>query len=88
VIENVQADAGLLADLVSQSQSATGSLQVGQATNQLLALGTKQQLQIQQMMAAQYRADAVERARQQQAMEAARENTRRFIGSRDIYTRD
>jgi len=87
VAENVQADAGLLSELVSQSQSATGSLQVGQATNQLIALSTKQQLQIQQMMAAQYRADAIERARQQQALEAARERTRRFIGSPDIYTR-
>ncbi|MBJ7376374.1 P-type conjugative transfer protein TrbJ [Sphingobium sp.] len=88
VVENVQADAGLLSELVSQSQSATGSLQVGQATNQLLALSTKQQLQIQQMMAAQYRADTLERGRQQQALEAARERTKRFIGVRDIYTRD
>jgi P-type conjugative transfer protein TrbJ len=88
VAENVQADAGLLSELVSQSQSATGSLQVGQATNQLLALSTKQQLQIQQMMASQYRADSLERARQQQALEAARERTKRFIGSADIYTRD
>lgn len=88
VVENVQADAGLLSELVSQSQSATGSLQVSQATNQLLALSTKQQLQIQQMMAAQYRADTLERSRQQQALEAARERTRRFIGARDIYTRD
>lgn len=88
VVENVQADSGLLAELVSQSQSATGSLQVSQATNQLIALSTKQQLQIQQMMAAQYRADAIEQARQQQAMEAARERTKRFIGTADIYTRN
>jgi P-type conjugative transfer protein TrbJ len=87
VAENVQADAGLLSELVSQSQNATGSLQVNQATNQLLALSTRQQLQIQQMMAAQYRADAIERARQQQEMEAARLTTERFIGSREIYTR-
>lgn len=88
VVENVQADSGLLAELVSQSQSASGSLQVSQATNQLIALSTKQQLQIQQMMAAQYRADAIEQARQQQAMEAARERTKRFIGTADIYTRN
>lgn len=87
VVENVQADAGLLSELVSQSQSATGSLQAQQATNQLIALSTKQQLQIQNMMAAQYRADALERARQAQALEAARVNTARFIGSPDIYTR-
>ncbi len=88
VAENVQSDAGLLSELVSQSQSATGSLQAQQATNQLIALSAKQQLQIQQMMAAQYRADAIERARQQQDMEAARERTRRFIGSANIYTRN
>jgi len=86
VIDNVQADAGLLSELVSQSQSATGSLQVSQATNQLIALSTKQQLQIQQMMAAQYRADAIERARQQQGLEAARERTSRFVGSANAYT--
>lgn len=88
VVENIEADAGLLSELVAQSQSAEGSLQAAQATNQLIALGTKQQLQIQQMMAAQYRADALERTRQQQAMEAARERTRRFIGSARIYIRN
>ena len=88
VVENVQADSGLLSELVSQSQSASGSLQVSQATNQLIALSTKQQLQIQQMMAAQYRADAIEQARQQQTMEAARERTKRFIGTANIYTRN
>lgn len=88
VIENIEADADLLTELVSQSQSATGSLQAQQATNQLIALSTRQQLQIQQMMAAQYRADAIERARQQQALEAARERTKRFIGTADIYTRN
>src|SRR3546814_20107263 len=87
VVENVQADSGLLAELVSQSQSASGSLQVSQATNQLIALSTKQQLQIQQMMAAQYSADAIEQARQQQAMEAERERQKRFIGADHKYTR-
>lgn len=87
VIENVQADVGLLSELVSQSQSASGSLQAQQATNQLIALSTRQQLQIQNLMAAQYRAEAIERARQAHAMDAAREKSRRFIGSPDIYTR-
>ena len=88
VVENIEADADLLTELVSQSQSATGSLQAQQATNQLIALSTRQQLQIQQMMAAQYRADALERARQQQALKVARERTKRFIGTADIYTRN
>ncbi|MFT4053912.1 MAG: P-type conjugative transfer protein TrbJ [Novosphingobium sp.] len=87
VVENIEADATLLAELVTQSQSAGGSLQVGQATNQLIALSARQQLQIQQMMAAQYRADALERAREQQAMEGAREQSRRFLGSHTLYTR-
>ena len=86
VAENVQADSGLLAQLVSESQAATGGLAAQQATNQLLALSAKQQLQIQAMTAAQYRAEALERARQAQAMEAARATTDRFLGARDIYT--
>lgn len=86
VAENVQADSGLLAQLVSESQAATGGLAAQQATNQLLALSAKQQLQIQNMTAAQYRAEALERARQAQAMEAARATTDRFLGARDIYT--
>lgn len=87
VVENIEADATVLTELVNQSQAAGGSLQVSQATNQLIALSTRQQLQIQQMMAAQYRADALERAREQQAMEAAREQSRRFIGTSTLYTR-
>ncbi|ODU68431.1 MAG: P-type conjugative transfer protein TrbJ [Sphingomonas sp. 66-10] len=87
VVENVGDDAGLLATLVTQSQSAVGSVQVGQAANQLQALAIKQQMQVQQMMAAQYRADALERARQAQALEAARAATRTFIGGSSLYTR-
>ncbi len=87
VTENVQTDSGLLTQLMSQSQGAGGSLQAQQAAGQLTALAVKQQLQIQQMMAAQNRADALERARQAEALEAARTITKRFVGSPDIYTR-
>lgn len=86
VVENVQADRGLLADLVTQSQGAVGSLQAQQATNQLLALSTKQQLQIQNMTAAQFRAETLEQARNAQSEEAARESTSRFLGSGNAYT--
>jgi type IV secretion system protein TrbJ len=86
VVENVRADRGLLADLVTQSQGAVGALQAQQAANQLLALSTKQQLQIQDMMAAQYRAQALEQAREAQAEQAAREATTRFLGSGKAYT--
>jgi len=81
VVENVQADAQTLAELVSRSQGAEGSLQVSQATNQLLALAAKQQFQIQNLMAAQYRAETMEQARRVQAEQEARAATRRFLVS-------
>jgi type IV secretion system protein TrbJ len=81
VAENVQADAGLLAELASTSQHAAGALQVGQAANQLLALGVKQQLQLQNLMAAEFREQSLERARRTQAEEDARAATRRFLGT-------
>ena len=86
VVENVQADGATLSDLVMASQGAVGSLQAQQATNQLLALSTKQQLQIQNLMAAQYRSEALDQARKAQAEEAARAATARFPGSGQAYT--
>ena len=70
----------------ARSQSAQGALQVGQATNQLLALVAKQQFQIQTLMAAQYRADAIERANRTQAQSDAQAATAKFLGSGTAYT--
>jgi P-type conjugative transfer protein TrbJ len=86
VAENVVADSQTLSSLVAKSQGAEGSLQVSQATNQLLALGAKQQFQIQNMMAAQYRAETIERARQAQAQIDAQAATKKFLGSGTAYT--
>jgi type IV secretion system protein TrbJ len=86
VVENVQADGATLSELMTASQGAVGSLQAQQATNQLLALSTKQQLQIQNLMAAQYRSEALDQARKVQAEEAARAATARFLGSGQAYT--
>lgn len=86
VTENVTADAQALSGIVAKSQGAEGSLQAQQATNQLLALAAKQQFQIQNMMAAQYRAEAIEQARRAQAEIDARAATRRFLGSGSAYT--
>ncbi|HEY9554620.1 P-type conjugative transfer protein TrbJ [Allosphingosinicella sp.] len=86
VVGNVRADAEALTAIVSRSQSADGALQVAQATNQLLALAAKQQFQIQSMMAAQYRAEAIERARRIQAKTDARAATARFLGTGSAYT--
>jgi P-type conjugative transfer protein TrbJ len=86
VVTNIQSDQGLMNDLVTQSQDAVGDLQAEQAGNQLLALSAKQQFQLQAMMAAQYRADALDRARQAQTEEQARVATKTFIGSGNAYT--
>ncbi|WP_256326162.1 P-type conjugative transfer protein TrbJ [Sphingomonas sp. NFR15] len=85
VVENVQADAQTLSGIVSRSQGAEGALQVSQATNQLLALTAKQQFQIQNLMAAQYRAQTIEQARRAQAEIDARAATTKFLGSGSAY---
>jgi P-type conjugative transfer protein TrbJ len=86
VAENVEADAQALSAIVARSQGAEGALQVGQATNQLLALTAKQQFQIQQLMAAQYRAEAIEQARKVQAEAEAKAATAKFLGTGSAYT--
>ncbi|NML88155.1 P-type conjugative transfer protein TrbJ [Sphingobium sp. TB-6] len=88
VVGNVAQDADALETLVRKSQGAEGALQAAQATNQLLALAAKQQLQIQNMMAAHFRAQAVEQARRIQAEANARAATRQFLGSGSAYNRN
>ena len=86
VVENVQADAQTLNGIVSRSQGAEGALQAQQATNQLLALTAKQQFQVQNLMAAQYRAEATEAARRAQAEAEGRAATTKFLGTGSAYT--
>jgi type IV secretion system protein TrbJ len=86
VVENVREDASLLAELVGRSQDAVGNLQAQQAANQLLALSIKQQLQLQNLMAAEFRDASLERARRAQAEEDGRAATRRFLGAGRAYT--
>lgn len=87
IVTNVQADAGTLNAIVARSQGAEGGLQAQQATNQLLALSAKQQFQIQDLMAAQYRAEATEAARRAQAEAEGRARTKKFLGTGQAYTR-
>ena len=86
VVANVQADAGTLGEIVAKSQGAEGALQAQQASNQLLALTAKQQFQIQNLMAAQYRAEATEAARRAQAEAEGRAATKKFLGTGTAYT--
>lgn len=86
IVENIASDSTTLDGIVARSQGAEGALQVSQATNQLLALVAKQQFQLQNLMAAQFRADAIERARRVQSESDARAATQKFLGSGSAYT--
>jgi type IV secretion system protein TrbJ len=86
VVENVAADARVLQAIVARSQGAQGGLQAQQATNQLLALTAKQQFQLQNLMAAQFRSESMEAARRTQAETEAQAATKTFLGDGKAYT--
>jgi type IV secretion system protein TrbJ len=86
VVSNIQSDSGLLNDLATRSQSSVGALQVQQAANQLLALSAKQQMQLQDLMAAEFRSQSIERAARAQSEADGRAATRRFLGSGKAYS--
>lgn len=87
VADNIREDAELLAGLAGRSQGSVGALQAQQAANQLLALSVKQQLQLQNLMASEFRGASIDRARRAQAEEDGRAATRRFLGQGSAYTR-
>ena len=86
VVENVASDARILQAIVAKSQGAQGGLQAQQATNQLLALTAKQQFQLQNLMAAQFRSESMEAARRTQAETEAQAATKKFLGDGKAYT--
>ena len=75
-----------LEPMIREKLNSEGSLQAQQATNQLLALTAKQQFQIQQLMAAQYRAQAITEANRAQAAAEAQAATAKFLGTGTAYT--
>jgi len=80
VVQNLASDENTLTNLVNRSQNAAGALQAAQATNQLLALQSRQAMQEQQLRITQDRAVGLELARVVAAQERAREVRRRFQG--------
>ncbi len=86
IVQTVQSDDAKLQQLVTASQGAEGNLQVAQAANQLSSLAIKQQIQLQTLMAAQYRADALQQARKAADEDAAQAEWSRFIGTGNAYT--
>lgn len=81
VVETSRADSESLNNLLGQSQSAAGNLQVLQAGNQIEALQTEQLMQIEAIMAAHYRAEALDRARELAEAERGRARTKTFLGN-------
>ena len=87
VIGRIRDDAPILDGLIANSQSAVGNLQALQAGNQLTAFTAKQSMQLQTLLAASARAEALQRADALAARERARARFTRFLGDRNAYTR-
>jgi P-type conjugative transfer protein TrbJ len=87
VVGQVRIDAGTLDRLMAESQSAVGNLQAVQAGNQLTALAAKQSMQLQTLLAASTRADALSGARDVATREQARARFENFMGDGSNYTR-
>lgn len=78
-VTNIDGTRSQTSSLVGASQSAAGILQATQAGNQLLAVQAGQIADLTAMLAAQGRAEALEKSRHAAAQEQAREQFRRFM---------
>lgn len=87
IVQTLKADTSSLDAMLAETAIAEGNLSVSQTGNQIAALGVKQTMQMQEMMAAQYRADALARARDLQIEREGREKLARFVGRASAYTR-
>jgi P-type conjugative transfer protein TrbJ len=85
IVEATGSDSATLQTLMASSSGAVGVLQAHQAGNEIAGLQIKQSLQLQTLLAAQGRADALKIAEQQASADAARERFGRFIGNRRAY---
>lgn len=81
--EQLRGDQRVLNALASASASATGALAASQATNELLALQAQQSMRLQALLVAESRAEALERARELEALAQARaQHAHFFSGAR------
>ena len=87
IVQTLKADTSSLDAMLAETAIAEGNLSVSQTGNQIAALGVKQTMQMQEMMAAQYRADALARARDLQIEREGREKLARFVGGASAYAR-
>jgi P-type conjugative transfer protein TrbJ len=86
IADGIEADTHLLGDAMARSRNASGALEAAQAGNELTALGIKQSLALQSLLAAQYRAETTARARDLATEDEARVRFKTFLGSGQAYT--
>ena len=79
ILEDNTDDALAIGELITGSQEAAGALEVSQAGNQLQGLTIEQLMQMETMMAAFYRAQAMERSRELAEAERGRARTKSFL---------
>jgi len=86
IVATVKADTSMLDHLLGESASSGGNLSAAQAGNQIAALNAKQNMQMQELMAAQFRAEALERARRLEIERQGPVLLGRFVGKASAYT--
>jgi type IV secretion system protein TrbJ len=79
VVGNLDTNRSQMSALVTASQGATGTLQVTQAGNQLLALQAQQLADLTASVAAEGRAQSLEATQRAAAQDQGREQLRRFL---------
>jgi P-type conjugative transfer protein TrbJ len=86
IADGIDADTHLLGDAMARSRGAAGALEVAQAGNELTALSVKQSLALQSLLAAQYRADTIAKAREIASEEEGKQRFKTFLGNGQAYT--
>jgi len=78
--DGIAADATLLRDAMERSRSANGALEVAQAGNELTALGIKQALSLQSLLATHERAETLKAVRDLASEAEGRQRFKAFLG--------
>ena len=86
IVDSVDVDTRLLGDAMARSRDAAGALEVAQAGNELTGLSVKQSLALQNLLAAQHRAETLTRARDLATEDEARQRFKSFVGTGSAYT--
>ncbi len=79
--EQLRDDQTILTSLAGASANATGALSAQQATNEFLAFQVQQNMRLQALLVAQSRAEAMEQARELEALARARVQHEHFFGT-------